>query len=57
MRNFTELYRMDLPHRSISVYRYLADRVNKYVIPLAKLQMESALIELLNRLRFNPVPM
>lgn len=32
MRNFTELYRMDLPHRAISVYRYLADRANKYGI-------------------------
>ena len=29
MRNFTELYRMDLPHRAISVYRYLADRADK----------------------------
>ena len=29
MRNITELYRMDLPHRAISVYRYLADRANK----------------------------
>lgn len=29
MRNFTELYRMNLPHRAISVYRYLADRANK----------------------------
>ena len=29
MHNFTELYRMDLPHRAISVYRYLADRANK----------------------------
>ena len=29
MRNFTELYRMDLSHRAISVYRYLADRANK----------------------------
>lgn len=29
MRNFTELYRMDLPHRAISVYRYLVDRANK----------------------------
>lgn len=29
MRNFTDLYRMDLPHRAISVYRYLADRANK----------------------------
>ena len=29
MRNFTELYRMDLHHRAISVYRYLADRANK----------------------------
>lgn len=29
MRNFTELYRMDLPHRAISVYRYLADCANK----------------------------
>ena len=29
MRNFTELYRMDLPHREISVSRYLADRANK----------------------------
>lgn len=29
MRNFTELYRMDLPHRAISVYRYLAERANK----------------------------
>ena len=28
MRNFKELYRMDLPHRAISVYRYLADRAN-----------------------------
>lgn len=29
MRNFADLYRMDLPHRAISVYRYLADRANK----------------------------
>ena len=29
MRNFTELYRMDLPHRAISVYIYLSDRANK----------------------------
>ena len=57
MRNFTELYRRDLPHRAISVYRYLADCANKDGIPLAKLQMESALIELLNRLRFDTVPM
>ena len=29
MRNFKALYRMDLSHRAISVYRYLADRANK----------------------------
>jgi predicted transcriptional regulator len=29
MRSFIDLYRMDLPHRAISVYRYLADRANK----------------------------
>ena len=29
MKKLTELYRMDLPHRAISVYRYLADRANK----------------------------
>lgn len=29
MRNFTKLYQMDLPHRAISVYIYLADRANK----------------------------
>lgn len=29
MRKFTELYRMDLPHRAIAVYIYLADRANK----------------------------
>ena len=29
MRNLTELYRMDLPHRAIAVYIYLADRANK----------------------------
>ena len=29
MHNFTELYRMDVPHRAISVYRYLVDRANK----------------------------
>ena len=29
MRNFTELYRMDLPHRAICVYIYLSDRANK----------------------------
>ena len=29
MRNLTELYRMDLPHRAISVYTYLADRAGK----------------------------
>ena len=27
--NYTKLYRMDLPHRAISVYIYLADRANK----------------------------
>ncbi len=29
MRSFTDLYRMDLPHRAITVYIYLADRANK----------------------------
>lgn len=29
MRNFTQLYKMDLPHRAISVYIYLSDRANK----------------------------
>ena len=29
MRKLTDLYRMDLPHRAISVYIYLADRVGK----------------------------
>lgn len=29
MRNFTHLYKMDLPHRAISVYIYLADRAGK----------------------------
>lgn len=29
MRNFKQLYKMDLPHRAISVYIYLADRTNK----------------------------
>lgn len=29
MRNLIELYRMDLPHRAISVYIYLADRAGK----------------------------
>lgn len=29
MRNFAELYRMDLPHRAISVYIYLSDRAGK----------------------------
>ncbi|MGN0999381.1 MAG: helix-turn-helix domain-containing protein [Faecousia sp.] len=29
MRNYSELYRMDLPHRAISVYIYLSDRSNK----------------------------
>lgn len=29
MKKLTELYRMDLPHRAISVYIYLADRSNK----------------------------
>lgn len=29
MRNFTKLYQMDLPHRAISVYIYLADRASK----------------------------
>ena len=29
MRRFTELYRMDLPHRAIAVYIYLADRAGK----------------------------
>jgi len=27
--NYTKLYRMELPHRAISVYIYLADRTNK----------------------------
>ena len=27
--NYAKLYRMELPHRAISVYIYLADRVNK----------------------------
>lgn len=27
--NYTKLYRMELPHRAISVYIYLADRANK----------------------------
>ena len=29
MINVTKLYRMELPHRAISVYIYLADRANK----------------------------
>ena len=29
MRSFTHLYKMDLPHRAIAVYIYLADRANK----------------------------
>ena len=29
MCDYTKLYRMDLPHRAISVYIYLADRANK----------------------------
>lgn len=29
MKKLTELYRMDLPHRAISVYTYLADRAGK----------------------------
>ncbi len=29
MKNLTHLYKMDLPHRAISVYIYLADRANK----------------------------
>ena len=29
MHDFTKLYRMDLPHRAIAVYIYLADRANK----------------------------
>ena len=29
MRNITVLYRMELPHRAISVYMYLSDRANK----------------------------
>ena len=29
MHDFTKLYRMDLPHRAISAYIYLADRANK----------------------------
>ena len=29
MRQLIDIYRMDLPHRAISVYIYLADRANK----------------------------
>lgn len=29
MKKLTELYRMDLPHRAISVYTYLVDRAGK----------------------------
>ena len=29
MRNLTQLYRMNLPHRAVAVYIYLADRANK----------------------------
>ena len=29
MRNITVLYRMELPHRAISVHMYLSDRANK----------------------------
>ena len=32
MKKLTELYRMDLPHRAISVYTYLADRAGKKTI-------------------------
>lgn len=29
MRNFTQLYKMDLPHRAVSVYIYLSSRANQ----------------------------
>ena len=29
MKNLTHLYKLDLPHRAIAVYIYLADRANK----------------------------
>lgn len=29
MRNLTQLYRMNLPHRAVAVYIYLADHANK----------------------------
>lgn len=29
MSNFNYLYKMDLPHRAFTVYRYLLDRANK----------------------------
>lgn len=29
MRNLTQAYRLDLPHRAICVYIYLLDRANK----------------------------
>lgn len=29
MKNLTDLYRQDLPHRAISVYLYLSDRANR----------------------------
>lgn len=29
MRNFTQLYKMDLPHRAVSVYIYLSGRANQ----------------------------
>lgn len=29
MSRFNFLYRMDLPHRAVSIYIYLADRANK----------------------------
>ena len=32
MRNLTQLYRMNLPHRAVAVYIYLADRANKETI-------------------------
>lgn len=29
MKNLTHLYQMNLPHRAVAVYIYLADRANK----------------------------
>lgn len=29
MRNYNHIYKMDLPHRAVAVYIYLADRANK----------------------------